>query len=158
MVAMGITQLGRRLLEHGGRRERMDLGGSTPWLDDMEGRGAAQLRLGIEIRKYRIARGMTQARLAREIGLSAHSNISDYEAGRRLPPMDILQSFESVLCVNDRRLCEWRDRALTERARLWAARAVEAMREPPAVASLHPPREGGGGGCGTASPSPRSHG
>ena len=55
--------------------------------------------LGAELRRWRIVAGMTQTELAKALGLTAHSNISDYERGRRLPPLDIIIASETALKV-----------------------------------------------------------
>lgn len=72
--------------------------------------------LGAEIRRLRRQRGLSQRALVRMIGLSAHSNLSDYEAGRRLPPADIVAACERVLEVPDGYLQEIRAQALASRA------------------------------------------
>ncbi len=40
---------------------------------------------------------MSQRALTKQLGLSAHSNIADYETGRRIPPRDIVLECERVL-------------------------------------------------------------
>jgi transcriptional regulator with XRE-family HTH domain len=77
---------------------------------------AALVALGTELRRLRQRRGLSQRDLTRLIGLSAHSNLSDYEAGRRLPPADIVAECERVLEVTDGRLTELRSQALIARA------------------------------------------
>lgn len=72
--------------------------------------------LGAEIRRLRRERGLSQRALVRMIGLSAHSNLSDYEAARRLPPADIITGCERVLQVADGRLHALRRLALADRA------------------------------------------
>ena len=77
---------------------------------------AALVALGAELKRLRQRRGWSQRELTRLIGLSAHSNLSDYEAGRRLPPADIVAECERVLEVTDGRLVDLRSQALIARA------------------------------------------
>lgn len=72
--------------------------------------------LGAELRRRRRERGLSQRAFTRMLGLSAHSNIADYEAGRRIPPRDILRQCETLLGVTDGQLCAMHARALAERA------------------------------------------
>ncbi len=84
--------------------------------------------LGRRIRELRVAAGLSQRALTHRIGLSAHSNLADYETGRRLPPQDIVISCERVLGLHDGELLRLRRAALAESA---AAR-------PPAVTPTGP--------------------
>jgi hypothetical protein len=59
---------------------------------------------------------MSQRALTRLIGLSAHSNLADYETGRRLPPADIVAGCELALGVTDGSLRRLHEQALAERA------------------------------------------
>ena len=72
--------------------------------------------LGAEIRRLRKQRGLSQRALVRMIGLSAHSNLSDYETGRRLPPADIVGACERALGVADGYLHDLRALAVADRA------------------------------------------
>jgi transcriptional regulator with XRE-family HTH domain len=83
-----------------------DAGAVTP--------GAASLGAGL--RSLRRQRGLSQRELTRLIGLSAHSNLAEYEAGRRIPPADIVSDCERVLGVTDGHLQQLRSAALAERA------------------------------------------
>ena len=59
-------------------------------------------RIGINISKLRIERGITQEQLGRDIGLTA-SAISNIECGRSVPSVDTLCRFSESspnLCVN----------------------------------------------------------
>jgi transcriptional regulator with XRE-family HTH domain len=60
---------------------------------------------------------MSQRRLTRLLGLSAHSNLSDYERGRRIPPADIVNACERLLAAQPGYLEELRRLALRERTR-----------------------------------------
>ena len=78
----------------------------------------ASVQLGLELRRLRMEIGISQRSLTRLIGLSAHSNLSDYERGRRIPPADIVEACERMLQSPRGHLQKLRAQALTERARL----------------------------------------
>lgn len=80
---------------------------------------SAAARLGLEIRRQRMIRGLTQAEVASLIGLSARSNLSDYELGRRLPPRDLVIAIENGLSLHSGELSQRHARALVERADRW---------------------------------------
>jgi transcriptional regulator with XRE-family HTH domain len=73
-------------------------------------------RLGAEIRNRRMARGMSLRALARELNLSGHGTLVDYEHGRRIPPEDLVVGCERVFQVSDGALRNLREKALAERA------------------------------------------
>jgi hypothetical protein len=50
------------------------------------------------------------------IGLSAHSNLADYECGRRLPPRDVVEACERALGVANHELLRRWEAALRERS------------------------------------------
>jgi hypothetical protein len=54
--------------------------------------------------------------LARQLGLSAHSGLADYESGRRIPPEDLILAYERVFDVPSGTLKELRNRAFAQRA------------------------------------------
>lgn len=54
------------------------------------------LPLGVELRKLRRGRGLSQQAMAKLFGLSAHSAVADYESGKRLPHSDIIISYEHI--------------------------------------------------------------
>jgi transcriptional regulator with XRE-family HTH domain len=60
--------------------------------------------LGAELRRRRKALGLSQQQMARRLGLSAHSSVTYYESGRRLPPTDIIDAYERHLDVPTGRL------------------------------------------------------
>lgn len=93
------------------------------------------VQLGAEIRRLRSARGMSQRALTRLIGLSAHSNLADYETGRRLPPADIVAGCELALGVTDGSLRRLHEQALAERASLRTA-DLESAAGPALVADI----------------------
>jgi transcriptional regulator with XRE-family HTH domain len=67
------------------------------------------------LRNQRIAQGLSLRALARQVGLSAHATLVDYEHGRRIPPEDLVSACERVLGVDDALLRRLRYAALTER-------------------------------------------
>jgi transcriptional regulator with XRE-family HTH domain len=73
-----------------------------------------QVLLGIELRALRQRRGLSQRRLVRLLGMTAHSNLVDYENGRRLPPRDIVRACEKVLGALPGQLESLHDGALVE--------------------------------------------
>lgn len=76
---------------------------------------------------------MSQRALTRLIGLSAHSNLADYETGRRLPPADIVAGCELALGVTDGSLRRLHEQALAERASPHAADAPDPAPDPAAL-------------------------
>lgn len=88
--------------------------------------------------------------MARKLGLSAHSSITYYEAGRRIPPADIIDAYERVLGIDDRALHRarleelaarvQRDEAVSDPAALPVSVQVQvqahARAEPTAVRSV----------------------
>jgi transcriptional regulator with XRE-family HTH domain len=77
----------------------------------------ASTRLGLELRRLRLELGISQRKLTRLLGLSAHSNLGDYERGRRIPPGDIVDACERLLHAPPGYLRELHRLALRERAR-----------------------------------------
>jgi len=118
----------------GGREERAARGvGSTAATAGEPGsgahqrpRGEAAARLGAELRRLRLDRGLSQRRLTRLIGLSAHSNLGEYERGNRVPPLDIVTACERLLAVPPGHLQQLQEEARRERAR--ARRRAAAAR------------------------------
>lgn len=80
-------------------------------------RGAVRW-LGTELRRLRLELGISQRELTRQIGLSAHSNLGEYERGSRIPPCDIILACERLFPVQPGYLQHLRVQALRERARL----------------------------------------
>jgi len=76
----------------------------------------AQAELGVRLRVRRRERGLSLRQLTRLVGLTAHSNLADYEAGRRLPPQDVVAACEKALGISDGELTALRLAALTERS------------------------------------------
>jgi transcriptional regulator with XRE-family HTH domain len=105
-------------------------------MDEAVGNEAART-LGAALRGERLARGLSLRVLARQIGLSAHGTLVDYEHGRRIPPADIVTGCERVLGIADARLQRLRDAALAERGARQAAELlhpvsrVDSMPVPP---------------------------
>ena len=80
-------------------------------------RGAVRW-LGTELRRLRLELGISQRELTHRIGLSAHSNLGEYERGSRIPPCDIILACERLFPVQPGYLQHLRVQALRERARL----------------------------------------
>ncbi|MFD7340801.1 multiprotein-bridging factor 1 family protein [Streptomyces violascens] len=78
--------------------------------------GPAAGELARLLRRKRIETGQSMRVLARRIGLSAHSPVSDYEQGRRLPPPDLDGALEAALEIPGGTLARLRREALAERA------------------------------------------
>lgn len=79
--------------------------------------GPAAALLGGELRRLRLERGISQRQLTRLIGLSAHSNLGEYERGTRIPPSDIVAACERLLAVPPGKLQGLRETAARERTR-----------------------------------------
>lgn len=77
--------------------------------------GPAAARLGGELRRLRLERGISLRQLTRLIGLSAHSNLGEYERGSRIPPSDIVAACERLLAVPPGSLQGLRETAARER-------------------------------------------
>jgi transcriptional regulator with XRE-family HTH domain len=71
--------------------------------------------LGARLREIRLERELSQRQLTRMIGLSAHSNLADYEAGRRVPPVDVLEACEHALGVPSGELLALRRASMLQR-------------------------------------------
>lgn len=72
--------------------------------------------LGEALRGCRLDKGLSFRALARQLGLSAHSGLADYESGRRIPPEDLIRAYERVFDVPAGSLKELRNRAFAQRA------------------------------------------
>lgn len=92
-------------------------------------------RLGAEIRHYRMSRGMSLRALAKELNLSGHGTLVDYELGRRIPPRNLVEGCERVFQVADGALRNLREKALAERADLAAERLLRSPAAPPETAA-----------------------
>ena len=77
----------------------------------------AAVWLGAELRRLRLEVGISQRKLTQLIGLSAHSNLGEYERGDRIPPRDIVRACERLLAVPPGSLQRLHQQALRERAR-----------------------------------------
>ncbi|HEV2375240.1 MAG TPA: helix-turn-helix transcriptional regulator [Streptosporangiaceae bacterium] len=110
---------------HAARRSGAAVAGAAGWL-------------GAELRRLRLEEGISQRRLTHLIGLSAHSNLGDYERGERIPPADIVKECERLLTVEPGYLQRLRRLALKERARAslgsagppWARMTAALRRRP----------------------------
>lgn len=81
------------------------------------------------LRQLRMQEGLTQRQMAAALGLSAHSSVADFEAGRRIPHNDILIAYERRFALAGNELRLLRQRALAVRAR---------SREPSTTDELRP--------------------
>jgi transcriptional regulator with XRE-family HTH domain len=75
------------------------------------------IAFGARLRMLRRSRGISMRALTGLIGLSAHSNLADYECGRRLPPRDVVEACERALSIADRELIRLWEAALRERSK-----------------------------------------
>ncbi|AHH93817.1 hypothetical protein KALB_440 [Kutzneria albida DSM 43870] len=106
---------------------------------DMRETGAAAIRLGAELRRLRLERGLSLRAMAKRVGMSAHSGLVDYERGNRIPPHDLLTSYLRELRPTDQKLVSLHRLAMSERADLRAGIAPEPPVSP-IVVSPAPPR------------------
>lgn len=74
-----------------------------------------------------MARGMSLRALAKELNLSGHGTLVDYEHGRRIPPENLVEGCERVFEISDGSLRNLREKALAERAN----RVADEMLRPP---------------------------
>ena len=88
----------------------------------------ARRHLGIELRTLRMRLGLSQRRVVRLLGLRAHSNLVDYELGRRLPPNDIVVACEKIFEVRPGHLVQLRRQVLQEEALQMRERALRSLR------------------------------
>jgi transcriptional regulator with XRE-family HTH domain len=95
---------------------------------------ASRLPIGLELRRLRRCRGLSQREMAKLLGLSAHSAVADYENGKRLPAGDIIVGYERVFGIPDSRLQVLRGQELTDAAN--AEYEAAAARLPPRM--MHP--------------------
>lgn len=85
--------------------------------------------LGLELRRLRRVRGLSQRQTAEALHLGSHGTISDYESGRRTPPADILASYESLFGLPKGRLLRSREVVLVTRAMDDYQAALDARRD-----------------------------
>jgi transcriptional regulator with XRE-family HTH domain len=72
--------------------------------------------LGAALRRLRVSRGLSLRALAKQVGMTAHSGLVDYEQGRRLPPTDLLVAYQRVFPDAAGELDRLRETALAGRA------------------------------------------
>ena len=68
--------------------------------------GGEYALLGQELLRLRLERGLSLRKLARQLGMTAHSGIVDYERGVRIPPPDLMSSYVQVLQPRGNRLTQ----------------------------------------------------
>jgi transcriptional regulator with XRE-family HTH domain len=82
---------------------------------DVETRGdSPEARFGAGLRRVRVQAGLSVRLLARELD-RAHSTISDFENGRRLPGVDVVEQYEDYFGLARRDVGAQRERARSER-------------------------------------------
>ncbi|GAB3460981.1 hypothetical protein GCM10027570_46440 [Streptomonospora sediminis] len=100
--------------------------------------------------------GISQRSLAKLLELQAHSNIGDYERGRRIPPGDIVDECETVLKAPSGYLRGLWARAMSEQADEWTEQRLRNIDGLPggAPAARRTPRARDPltAGCGAALP------
>ena len=94
--------------------------------------------LGAALRGYRVGRGLSLRALAKQVGLSGHGTLVDYEHGRRIPPEHLVIACEQALGVPDGELQRLRRAALEARGDQAAARLVPVNGNDPAEAVARP--------------------
>jgi transcriptional regulator with XRE-family HTH domain len=72
--------------------------------------------LGDVLRYSRLEQGLSLRALAKRVGLSAHSGVAEYERGNRIPPADLIESYERALALPAGYLKNLRQQVLRERA------------------------------------------
>jgi WD40 repeat protein/transcriptional regulator with XRE-family HTH domain len=86
----------------------LDLGGPEP-VDD-----TPEARLGAQLRAVRMLAGLSVRRLAKDLN-RAHSTISDFENGQRLPGVEVVEEYEDYFGLSRGELGAQRERARAER-------------------------------------------
>lgn len=79
--------------------------------------GGAYALLGQELLCLRLERGLSLRKLARQLGMTAHSGLVDYERGIRIPPPDLMSSYVQVLQPGGSNLTQLYEAALADRAK-----------------------------------------
>lgn len=91
--------------------------------------------LYVALRQLRRERGLTQRELSAHLRLASHTSIVDYEAGRRIPPADVVARYERHFGLAAGSLTSLRERELARAA----ANEAEARRGPrPAMGASGP--------------------
>ena len=103
--------------------------------------GGAGAQLALTLRRLRRARGLSQRALTRPLHLNAHSAIADYEAGRRIPPADVLRDYEKFFGLAAGALTRQRGQAIAERASLEDRPARSGPPRSPGPAAHPVPRQ-----------------
>jgi transcriptional regulator with XRE-family HTH domain len=73
-----------------------------------------EARFGAELRRLRVRAGLSGRRLAEELH-RAHSSIVEYEVGRRLPGVEVVEQYEDYFGLSRGTLIAQRERARVER-------------------------------------------
>ncbi|MCG5214367.1 helix-turn-helix domain-containing protein [Streptosporangium sp. KLBMP 9127] len=91
--------------------------------------------LGALLRRLRIEHGHSQRKQAKDLHLSSHSSVADYEQGRRMPSLKTLQSYERLFGLPDGELQRWHRQDLEEKA---AKAAQDLLAPTPEVSGREP--------------------
>ena len=75
-------------------------------------------QLGSAMRAAREGRGIGLREMARKLHLSAHSNLSEYESGKRVPSEDIVSGYEQILGLSQGALLKILEAVLDETGRV----------------------------------------
>jgi transcriptional regulator with XRE-family HTH domain len=102
--------------------------GASPGREQDE--GPARGDLPHRLHQLRVQQGLTLRQMAAVLGLSAHSGVADFEAGRRIPHNDIVVSYERYFSLADKELQRLRQQALAARGQ---SRASAGEAAPPGV-------------------------
>ena len=78
--------------------------------------GESYKLLGQELLRLRLERGLSLRKLARQLGMTAHSGMVDYERGIRIPPPDLMSSYVQVLRPDGNYLTQLYETAMADRA------------------------------------------
>jgi transcriptional regulator with XRE-family HTH domain len=109
--------------------------------------------VGAAMRVAREAGGVGLREMAKRLGYSAHSNLSEYESGKRLPPEDIVAGYQRVLGLTDGSLVEALTTALDGRAA--TARKPASPIAPDPIAAEPKSQPEGDSSAGTTAQQPR---
>lgn len=95
--------------------------------------GGAYKLLGQELLRLRLERGLSLRKLARQLGLTAHSGMVDYERGIRIPPPDLMSSYVQVLQPDGNHLTQLYESAMADRAHQRIHNSASAGAQPGAA-------------------------
>ncbi|MEU0878281.1 helix-turn-helix domain-containing protein [Lentzea sp. NPDC005914] len=88
--------------------------------------GVVNKLLGQELLRLRLERGLSLRKLARQLGMTAHSGMVDYERGIRIPPPDLMSTYVQVLRPDGNYLKQLYDAAMADRAQQRVLTSLQA--------------------------------